>query len=152
MKFKVTFVLVILLSFHSVAQETSSKIIKQTIEDFFKGFHARDSVVIKRTLGENFTLQTIRKDTMGSASLKTTSSSMFFQNIAGIPSEVDFEEKLLSFTIDSDGLMAHVWTPYEFWFGGKFSHCGVNSFHLMNTNSGWRIISILDTRYVKGCK
>lgn len=152
MKFKVTFILFIFLSFHSVAQETSTKIIKQSIEDFFKGFHARDSVAIKKTLGEDFTLQTIVKDTIGSASLRKTSASMFFKNISGIPLEMDFEEKLLSFNINSDGLMAHVWTPYEFWLGGKFSHCGVNSFHLMKTDAGWRIISIIDTRYKKGCK
>ena len=26
------------------------------------------------------------------------------------------------------GLIATVWTPYNFWIDGKFSHCGIDAF------------------------
>jgi hypothetical protein len=37
------------------------------------------------------------------------------------------------------GLIATVWTPYDFWTDGKFSHCGVDAFDLIKTAEGWKI-------------
>jgi hypothetical protein len=37
------------------------------------------------------------------------------------------------------GLIATVWTPYDFWTDGKFSHCGVDAFDLIKTADGWKI-------------
>jgi hypothetical protein len=57
-----------------------------------------------------------------------------------------FQEKLLSYTIQVDGAMAHAWTPYEFYVNGKFSHKGVNAFTLFKDKDTWKIIYIIDTR------
>ena len=37
------------------------------------------------------------------------------------------------------GLIATVWTPYDFWIDGKFSHCGIDAFDLIRTEEGWKI-------------
>ncbi len=37
------------------------------------------------------------------------------------------------------GLIATVWTPYDFWIDGKFSHCGIDAFDLIKTEEGWKI-------------
>ena len=37
------------------------------------------------------------------------------------------------------GSIATVWTPYDFWTDGKFSHCGVDAFDLIRTAEGWKI-------------
>jgi hypothetical protein len=37
------------------------------------------------------------------------------------------------------GLIATVWAPYDFWFDGTFSHCGVDAFDLVKTGEGWKI-------------
>lgn len=37
------------------------------------------------------------------------------------------------------GSIATVWTPYDFWVDGKFSHCGVDAFDLIKTPDGWKI-------------
>lgn len=70
----------------------------------------------------------------------------FYHSIATIPVATLFEEKLLDYTIQVDGAMAHVWTPYEFYFNGKISHKGVNAFTLFKENNHWKIIYIIDTR------
>ena len=36
-------------------------------------------------------------------------------------------------------LIATVWTPYDFWIDGKFSHCGIDAFDLVKTDEGWKI-------------
>ena len=57
-----------------------------------------------------------------------------------------FQEKLLSFSIQIDGSMAHAWTPYEFYINEKLSHKGINAFTLFKENELWKIIYIIDTR------
>ena len=47
--------------------------------------------------------------------------------------------------------MATAWTPYEFWYKEKFSHCGVNSFQLMKIENEWKIIYFVDTRRRSDC-
>lgn len=37
------------------------------------------------------------------------------------------------------GLIATVWTQYDFWIGGKFSHCGIDAFDLIKTEEGWKL-------------
>ncbi len=51
--------------------------------------------------------------------------------------------------IDAD--LAVVWTPYKFFVGKKFSHCGVNSFQLIKLNGNWKIQYLIDTRRKEGC-
>ncbi|HWQ57332.1 MAG TPA: hypothetical protein VN442_26860 [Bryobacteraceae bacterium] len=43
------------------------------------------------------------------------------------------------------GRVATLWTPYEFHRGGKLSHCGVDSFHLLKTADGWKIAGFVYT-------
>ena len=47
--------------------------------------------------------------------------------------------------------MANVWTAYSFYFDGKFSHCGVNSFQLLKEAGEWKIFYLVDTRRKEGC-
>lgn len=37
------------------------------------------------------------------------------------------------------GLIATMWTPYDFWIDGKFSHCGIDAFDLIKTEEGWKL-------------
>jgi len=71
--------------------------------------------------------------------------------IANRTADQKWDERLLDYNIQVDGNMANVWTPYEFWFNGTFSHCGVNSFQLFNDNGNWKIIYLMDTRRKEGC-
>jgi hypothetical protein len=119
--------------------------VKQVIVTFFKGFHAKDSTIIKSVCAENMILQSISESSKG-AQLKNQSSKDFYHSIATIPPTILFEEKLLDYSIQVDGAMAHVWTPYEFYINGKISHKGVNAFTLFKENEQWRIVYIIDTR------
>lgn len=49
-----------------------------------------------------------------------------------------------------DGIAA-VWTRYDFWIDGKFSHCGVDAFDLVKTPEGWKISGGLYTVQRDGC-
>ncbi|HEY2017097.1 MAG TPA: hypothetical protein VGH38_26510 [Bryobacteraceae bacterium] len=47
--------------------------------------------------------------------------------------------------------IAVVWAEYDFHLNGKFSHCGIDSFSLLKTATGWKIAYISDTRETTGC-
>lgn len=49
------------------------------------------------------------------------------------------------------GNIAVVWAEYDFHRDGKFSHCGVDSFHMLKTVIGWKIAALSDTRETTGC-
>lgn len=57
-----------------------------------------------------------------------------------------FHEKILSYTIQIDGTMAHVWAPYEFYLNDKLSHSDVNTFTLFKEKDASKIIYLIDTR------
>ncbi|WBU91044.1 3-methyl-2-oxobutanoate hydroxymethyltransferase [Cellulophaga omnivescoria] len=134
-----------------VSAQANEVDVKNTINLFFEAFHKQDSVQLKAVATNTVILQTIGADKDGNAVVKTESYSDFIQNIISIPKEVNFKEKLTSYTIKIDGDMANAWTEYEFWLNGKFSHCGVNSFQLFKDNGKWKIIYLIDTRRKKGC-
>jgi hypothetical protein len=53
--------------------------------------------------------------------------------------------------VEVRGSLAQVWAMYDFHFGTRFSHCGVDSVQLLRTADGWRIVSIADTYETTGC-
>ncbi|RZS90527.1 nuclear transport factor 2 family protein [Aquimarina brevivitae] len=125
--------------------------VKQTILSFFNAFHKGDTVAIKEVIGENLVLQTIYSDKNGGRKVFKTPFQGFLNSIGAKPEGQHWNEKLLSFTINADSIIATAWTPYEFSVNDNFSHCGVNVFQLFNDGTNWRIIAIADTRKKEGC-
>ena len=103
-------------------------------------------------VSEDIVLQSIGKNREGVTEFKKEKFNDFLKSIVSIPKDQKFEEKLLDFKISVDGPMANAWTPYEFWFNNKFSHCGVNSFQLIKLDRSWKIIYLIDTRRREGCE
>lgn len=126
--------------------------VKQTILNFFEGFHAGDTTKMKSTMDENIAIQTIVKTKEGEIKTVKTDASRILTAIQNRPSEQKWDERLLSFSIEADSAIANAWTPYEFYVNDNFSHCGVNIFQLFNDGKSWKIIALSDTRHKKGCK
>lgn len=139
---RIVFVLLVVFSSSLYSQNEE---VKDVIVTFFKGFHAKDSTIIKSVCAENMILQSIAESSKGSQ-IKNQNPQDFYRSIATIPSTMHFEERVLEYSIQVDGAMAHVWTPYEFYLNGKISHKGVNAFTLFRDNGLWKIVYIIDTR------
>lgn len=137
-------VFVLLLVFSSSLYSQNEEV-KQVVVTFFKGFHARDTTSIKSVCAENIILQSIAESSKGSQ-IKNQSPQDFYRSIATIPATILFEERILNYSIQVDGAMAHVWTPYEFYLNDKLSHKGVNAFTLFKDNGLWKIVYLIDTR------
>lgn len=130
----------------SLAQNNASQDeVKQTIENFFVAFHAKDTIKLKIICSDKMILQSVLENSV-ETKLTFESVSKFYKSIATIPTTMTFLEKILSYSTQVDGAIANVWTPYEFYINGKLSHKGVNSFTLFKENNYWKIIYCIDTR------
>jgi ketosteroid isomerase-like protein len=67
-------------------------------------------------------------------------------------SQRELDERLYDTQAHVDQGLASVWTRYDLFVDGEFSHCGVDAFLLVATAAGWKILSIADTRTREGCR
>jgi hypothetical protein len=120
--------------------------VQKSVEIFFEGFHQRDSIKMKSVCLDQIILQSISESKIKGNKLSTESAKEFYKSIVSIPLTLKFQEKILSYNIQIDESMAHVWTPYEFYLNDKLSHTGVNAFTLFKEKDSWKIIYLIDTR------
>lgn len=142
----------IINSLFSLAQFSEADAIKATVDKFFTAFHAQDSVGLLDLVTTDIVLQTIGKDKNGETILRQENFEDLVHSIVSIPDSINFQEKLLDYSIQVDGAMANAWTPYEFWVNDTFSHCGVNSFQMVKKQGTWKIIYLIDTRRKEDCQ
>jgi len=124
--------------------------VKAVIQSLFDGMRAKNADQIAGAFSEDAIMQTI-VTTGEVGEVKAGSVSEFVKGISSLPADTDLDEKITDYQIQVDGVMATAWTPYEFYFNGKFSHCGVNSFQLVKLTAGWKIVYIIDTRRKEDC-
>lgn len=143
----------IALTFFSNAMlimNNEKKDIKKVIEQLFDAVRTADKVKAEAVFRPEALLQTVYVTKEGITVVKEESLKEFIEAL-GTPREDVWDERVQSFEIHTDGLIATVWTPYKFFVNGKFSHCGNNAFVLVKTQQGWKISSIIDTRRKNNC-
>jgi cyanophycinase len=62
------------------------------------------------------------------------------------------DERFSNAEVRIDGALASVWTYYDFYLGDRFSHCGIDAFHLARGYGGWQILQISYTTRQDGCR
>jgi len=147
---KVFFLLGVLITHISFAQ-TNEDSVKATINQLFYAMKTSNATLLKDCFADSAILQTIVKDKEGKIVAKTDQVSGFVQQIATLPANAA-DEQIVFETIKIDGSLATAWTPYNFYYNGTFSHCGVNHFVLLKVNNVWKIQYLIDTRRRQGCK
>lgn len=131
------------------AQQKELELVKNTISTMFLGMKNSDSVLVKSCFTDSAILQTISNKN-NIVEIKNENISKFLQTISSLPK--GFADERISFkNIKIDNDLASVWTPYQFFANGKFSHCGVNSFQLVKLKGLWKIQYIIDTRRKENC-
>ncbi|GAB1347598.1 nuclear transport factor 2 family protein [Cloacibacterium normanense] len=134
----------LLISSFSFAQNTSEKEIVKPIENLFNAMKSADSLGVKNAFSGSAIMQTFGKN----QEIRTDKVEDFAKQV-GASQAGDLDERFTISKILVDGNMASVWVPYQFYYKGNFSHCGVNSFQLAKINNDWKIQYIIDTRRKK---
>lgn len=130
--------------------QTAEDSVKAVINNLFTAMKSNNTVLLKSVFADSAILQTIETRT-GKVVVKTDAVADFIASISKLPTgAADEQISFSSIKIDAD--LASVWTPYKFYFNGKFSHCGTNSFQLVRLNGDWKIQYLIDTRRRVNCE
>ena len=118
--------------------------IRATIDRLFDGMRAADTTAMRATLHPTARLMTAL-DQGGERSVAESPIAAFLAAVAGASVTLD-EQISDTYPVLVDDGLAVAWTPYRFYAGGAFSHCGTNAFVLALGTDGWQIVHIMDTR------
>ena len=132
---------------HAQSAEDS---VKAVVNNLFRAMKNSDGVLLKSVFADSAILQTIETKT-GKTMVKNEAVAGFIESISKLPVGAA-DEQVIFDMVKIDAALASVWTPYKFYFNGKFSHCGVNSFQLLRLNNEWKIQYLIDTRRRAGCE
>ncbi|MDR6807663.1 hypothetical protein J2Y45_004863 [Dyadobacter sp. BE34] len=123
---------------------------RQVVDKLFTGMRTGDSTAVRSVFTKTAALTSISKNAADSVITHKGSVDGFVKAV-GTPHKEQWDERIYDVKVSIDGPMAVVWAPYKFYLGDKFSHCGVNVFNLIKTNTGWKINDITDTRRKDAC-
>lgn len=144
-------VLTLILSATNAQSQSSEDSVKSVINNMFTAMKNADGVMLKSVFSDSIVFQTIARNKEGATVVRTESPAGFIEQISkASPGSLD--ERISFETVKVDGPLAIAWTPYNFYYNGQFSHCGVNSLQLVRFNGVWKIQYIIDTRRKQGCK
>lgn len=125
--------------------------VKAVINSMFTAMKTADPVLLKTTFADSMVLQTISRNKEGKLVVVNENPADFIGFISK-ESPGNADERITFDVVKVDGPLAIAWTPYNFYYKGQFSHCGVNSFQLVRFNGEWKIQYLIDTRRKVGCK
>jgi len=142
---KYLFISLLFLSSTVSAQKNQEKpAIKQVIQNMFFAMQTGDTALFRSCFAPTVIFQTIvTKDNL--TKVKTEDFEAFLKSLNKYPKGA-LDERIKFKSVQEDGALAIAWTPYQFYYQGKFSHQGVNSFQLVKLGDTWKIQYLIDTR------
>lgn len=143
------FLTIVLFTSRLFAQ-TDEAGVREVISKLFTSMKAADEQAVLSCFADNATMQSIVKDKEGKNSVKSDGVAGFAAFV-GKQAKDAADERIVFESIKVDGDLAVAWTPYQFFFNGKFSHCGVDLFGLIKVNGAWKIHYLIDTRRKDNC-
>lgn len=149
--YKITLLLILTFACMNAFAQTEETAVKNTVNQLFDGMRTSDTSMIRAAFSSSAMLQTIIKNKKGEVSVHTEPIDNFIESV-GKPHTEIYDEQIAFDVVRIDGDLAIAWTPYKFFIGKKFSHCGVNSFQLVKINGEWKIQYLIDTRRREGCE
>jgi hypothetical protein len=145
------FFLAFIASAGTVSAQTTEDSVKATVNNLFTAMKNGDAALLKTVFADTAILQTIVNEKSGKTVIRNEEVAGFIDFVSKQPKGAA-DEQITYGSIKIDGDLASVWTPYKFYYNGKFSHCGVNSFQLVRLNREWKIQYLVDTRRRINCE
>ena len=143
----VAMTLAVALPAHATGKGTAErKAVLHVIDQTFAAMAAHDAAAMRALLVPG-TVFSVRKP---DGTIKMESDEDFLHALA--TGKGEWRERIWSPQVLIDQGLAQVWAPYDFHLDGKFSHCGIDSFALVQDTGGkWRISAIAYNVQVEGC-
>jgi ketosteroid isomerase-like protein len=147
----VALVLLLIIPVAAVAQEDDEQAVRAHVEALFDAMRASDAEAVAAHFhSEPASLYSVGRTAEGDVRVQVADLEQFAASVGNAPAGL-LDEHLGPIEVRVDGDLATAYMPYAFYLGERFSHCGVNAFHLVRTADGWRTIHITDTRRKTDC-
>ena len=137
----------IIAVYPTYAQSADESAVRAVVDQLLAGMRQGDSALVHQFFLPEARLHTVSDD----ATLHRTSLDQLLTAV-GTPHNEVWDERITDCRIRIDGPLATAWTPYRFYRGEAFSHCGTNAFQLYRSADGWKILQITDTRRTDHCE
>lgn len=137
----------VLLPSHAVIESEESVVI-ETVQRFFDAMAARDTSAMRAVILPEGRIFSIREEG-AQVVVGGSTQAEFLERLAD--TEDDLLERMWDPQVFIHDRIAMLWTRYDFQRNGEFSHCGVDSFSLLETSDGWKIAGIIYTVERRGC-
>lgn len=141
----------IFLLFYQGKTQSADQSIMEPIYNLFEAMTTCDSTLAASCFTTDAMLHGVQTNEHGQATLRSFPASKFI-SIIGKPKKEKWHEPIWDIQIQQDGQLATVWVNYAFFLNTTFSHCGVDSFQLIQTADGWKIFALADTRRTEDCE
>ena len=149
-KLALIFSIIALFSVSMFAQKTDdSKDALAVVNKMFAEMEAHNPAGIVALYTAEAQLAAAIKTKEGKSVIRTFPVEAFSKNFSEKKNEI--KEDMYAPEVKVFGDLALVFGRYVFFIDGKISHCGVNAFHLVRTDAGWKIANASTTIEPQGC-
>ena len=121
-----------------------------TVQRLFDAMRTKDTAAFREVFEPNARLIGMRTRQSGEQAVQLLPWDRFGAIMAA-DTRGPWIERAFSPEVRIRGTLATVWAAYDFHFGQRASHCGVDAVQLLKTQAGWKIVSIADTYETTGC-
>jgi hypothetical protein len=127
--------------------QTATDSVKAVINKLFAAMKSGDGKTLQDCFADSAILQTLT----ATGRVHNELVADFAAQISRLPKGAA-DERITFDVVKVDDGLALAWTPYQFYYQEKFSHCGVDSFQLIRVNGQWKIQYLIDTRRKNNCQ
>ena len=124
--------------------QTDRTAILATVQSLFDALASGDGQVLRDIMHPNVLMHSVERAADGT---RSSSTSTLDQLVARVEdSEAVLTERMWDPEVRVSGDLAMVWTPYDFYVGDEFSHCGADAFVLSRSGESWKVVALSWTR------
>ncbi len=133
---------------YAVAQNVEDEV-AQAARALFDAMRAGDGAAVEALFHPDVRLMIVSVQD-GRAVVASTSPADFARAVGNPRTEV-WDERIGQLSIQVDGGLATAWMNYAFYLDDRFSHCGINAFQFIRSDTGWQILQLTYTRRQDSC-
>ncbi len=111
-----------------------------TVQAFFDSMTARDVERMRKLMTPDGIIYGYLENDEGLQVIRPTHAD-YLANLAN--GEALLVERFWDPEVMVYGRLATIWTPYELYADGQFTHCGVNNFSMLKMDTGWVITGVV---------
>ena len=115
-----------------------------TIQALFNALATADGPAIRDIMHPDVVMHSVERSGDGTRSSSTSTLDQLVARVEG--SEAVLTERMFDPEVRVSGDLATVWTPYDFYVGDEFSHCGTDAVLLSRSGDSWTIVALSWTR------